>query len=225
MNARVSNQEPAQPMAVDEATPGSGPSLPQLSLTIERTDWSTAGEAIVAIRAAVAPELGLSDNWDAACPHFVALRGQNIVGAARIISACDGPLDLESILPLPIPEACRTEIVSASRFIAVPSEALAIRTILKRLIREACVYSWPLGRRAALVTGPDKLTDFYTRTIGTVPVSSPTLHPRTHRSVRLQKYIPAPGGKGVIDDIVASLPGPRISDELLSWFKSIEDTP
>lgn len=195
------------------------------ALTIQRTDWSTSGEAIVAIRAAVAPELGLSDDWDAGCPHFVAVRGQNIVGAVRIISACDGPLDLEAILPQPIPETCRAEIVSASRFIAVPSEALAIRTILKRLIREAWISSWPLGRRAALVTGPEKLTDFYTRTIGTVPVSSPTLHPRTHRSVRLQRYIPEPGGKGVIDDVVASFPGPRISDELLSWFKAIEEMP
>lgn len=191
-------------------------------LIVRQADWNASEEAIVALRLSVAPELGPSDNDDATAPHFLAYRGTSLVGAVRVSFADVGPLDFEPILQIPIPELCRHELVSLSRFVVARKEARAIRLVLNQLIREAWRHSWARGCRASLVSAPEHMIAFYQRTIGSAPISKPRPHPRTGRPVRIMRHAPDPRGGGLADDVVASLGGASASPTFIAWLNDLE---
>ncbi len=192
------------------------------SLTIVSAAWADRRDAIVALRAAVAPELGLEDAWDPAATHLLVYRDDHLAGAVRMNFATASGFDFEPILPLPIPEACRHELLAVSRLVVSHSEGPAAPMTVRRLIREACLCSWSFGCRASVVAAPDRLAPLYRRIIGLEPISALLTHPRTGRPVRLMRYVPAPGGRGVIDDVVGDLPGVRVSAELMNWLAHLE---
>lgn len=201
-------------LPAEECAPSAAPA----ALEVVLRGWSDAQREIMCLRAQIAPELGLQDAQDDEASHFLAYRDRALVGAVRVMFADDGPLDLEPLLPMPIPDACRREIVSASRLVMKG----AIRPVLRSLMRAAWLNAWEIGSRVSIVTSPVQLTKVYEKALGNRAVSGPLMHPRSGRPVVVMVYRPAAGCGGIIDDVVACLPGPDASKDLCSYLASLK---